>query len=190
MKRSMVVVASIVLLIVALSGGVAHAQEPTVWIWAEDDGATYDVTTADGLGFFDGWVAGSPGLVKMFLKANHTWLVLTEDDTGEVMFSLSDAQIAGMYAGIRHGPPDEVMLWPGLACPMPNLYYNNWHYVAGTLPAGSYTLVTTWTLDHPVNDVFHTCTAPDEEGNIVPVTPPPSLYWPGVTISRVHIVVS
>jgi hypothetical protein len=183
MKKSMAVVASIVLLIVALSGSVAHAQEPTVWIWAADDGATYNVTTADVLGFNDGWAAAAPGLLKMYLKANHTSLVLTRDDTGEAVFSLTDAQIAGMYAGIGYGPPDEVM-WEGWACPMHNLYYNVWHYVPGSLPAGSYTLVETSTLDHPVNDAMHTCTI---DGDPIP---PPSLYWPGTTISALSIVVS
>jgi len=184
MKKSMAVVASIVLLIVALSGGVAHAQEPTKWIYAACDGCTYNVTTAHVLGFNDGWSAATPGLLKMYLKANHTWLVLTDDDTGEVVFSLSDAQIAGMYGAVRYGPPDEVM-WPGWACPMPKLYYNVWHYVPGSLPAGHYTLVETWTLDHPVNDAMHTCTIDGK-----PAAPPPSLYWPGVIISTVHIVVS
>lgn len=189
MKKSMAVVASIVLLIVALGGSAAHAQEPTVWIWAACDGCTYEVTTADVIVFNDGWAAGTPGLLKEYLKASHTSLVLTNDETHEG-FSLSDTQIAGLYGAIGHGPPDEVMWWPGLACPMPNLYYNDWQYVVGSLPAGHYTLVETWTLGHPVNDVFHTCTAPDEDGNIVPITPPPSLYWPGTTIATVHIVVS
>jgi hypothetical protein len=68
---------------------------------------------------------------------------------------------------------------------MPKLYYNVWHYVPGSLPAGHYTLVETWTLDHPVNDAMHTCTIDGK-----PAAPPPSLYWPGVIISTVHIVVS
>jgi hypothetical protein len=189
MKKSMVV-ASIVLLIVALSGGVAHAQDPTVWIWAGCDECTRNVTTTDVIGFNDGWAAATPGLLKLYLKENHTSLVLTRDDTGEVVFSLSDAQVAGMYSGVGYGPPDEVMWWPGLACPMPHLYYNDWNYVTGSLPVGSYTLVETSTLDHPVNDAFHTCTAPDEDGNMARITSPPSLYWPGAIISTVHIVVS
>ena len=185
MRKSMAVVASIVLLIVALSGGVAHAQDvPTRWIYAACDDCTINVTTADVLGFNDGWMASTPGLLKMYLKASHTWLVLTDDATGKAVFSLSDAQIAGMYTGVGYGPPDEVM-WPGWACPMPNLYYNVWNYVAGNLKAGSYTLVETWTLDHPVNDASHTCTIDGE-----PAASPPSLYGPWTIISTVHIVVS
>jgi hypothetical protein len=185
MKKSTAVVASIVLLIVALSGGVAHAQEPTVWLWSGVDGSTFDdVKTTDVIGFIDGWGASTPGLVKMYLKANHTSLVLKNADTGEVLLSVTDEQIAQNYLGLSFGTPEEV--WgAGMVCPMPYQWYIVWQYGYGSLPAGRYTLVETWTLDHPVNDALHTCTVDGE-----PASPPPSLYSAGTVIFTSYIVVS
>jgi hypothetical protein len=185
MKKSMVaVVATIVLLIVALGGSAAHAQEPTVWIWAATDGKIHNVTTQDVIGFKDGWGASTPGLLKMFLKASHTSLVLKNADTGEVILSVTDDQIAEKYLGVAHGTPDE--LWgEGVACPMPYQWWDIWEYGYGRLPVGNYTLVETWTLDHPVNDATHPCT--DNGG---PFSSTPALYPAGTVIATVHIVVS
>ncbi len=166
MKKSTYILLIVTLLASVLLASTASAQAD-VNIFPFDDGATYRVTTSDDLEIVWGWIATTKGLVRVFLNAYDVSLTLTNMDTGDVVFSVSEDEAEGVWSPLQPLPCEFL----GLECPMKGIWFSFWAKDIGRLEAGSYSLVTMDRLNHPVNDGFHVTRVDGER-----VVPPPSLY--------------
>lgn len=164
---------SIILLILAtmfiVTTGVSAQEDPAI-VFVFEEGEPVTVGTNQPIVLGHGWFATAPGQVNEFLTAHQLQVVL-KDAAGNPVRTLSDSELDMYWSDIYSSPLDP---FPFIDCPMPNLWSADLFYPLGTLPAGQYTLETTETLTHAVNDGLHVCTLLGE-----PWAPTPSLYEAG-----------
>lgn len=138
-------------LLLALGSSVASAQDEPAFVPYCFDGGTFEVESGQDILLGCGWGATTKGLMQSFLNSNSKTLVLT-DESGAVVWSLSRSEAADYWSALTSGPDGD-----GLECAGGVLYGAFWSYTLPALPDGTYTLTTSETFAHPINDGFHTC---------------------------------
>jgi hypothetical protein len=139
-------------------------------------GAHYYVFTDTSLAIHWSWLAASPGLVRVYLRASNHAYLLTDDSDGTVVRSVVPSAAEGYWG------PVQVLEEPGVwadICRGQRISLATWHYSLGTLPPGDYTLTTIPTITHTLTDG---CDG-DSDGR-------PDIWRPGTTPVEVHIHVS
>jgi hypothetical protein len=185
MARPITLLTAVILLMAVIAPMSAHAQpnvlDFNVYIFL--DGGTVTIPEGEDVYPFYAWDAGTPGLVKMYIKASNVDLTLYDSD-GNVVWTI-DPDTADDYWSELLSIPAEPEIW-GIECNKKLFWISFWSANMGPLEAGTYTLVTTHSLDHPVNDLYHVCDIVLPDGSLIDV-PPPSLISPGSFTSTVTI---
>lgn len=180
MKKKVRLLFSILLILAAMfivTTGVSAQEDPAI-VFVFDDSEPVTVGTDQPVVLGHGWFATAPGQVNEFLTAHELEVVL-KDASGNRVRALSNSELDMYWSEIYSTP---LAPFPFINCPMPNLWSADLFYPLGTLPAGQYTLETTETLTHAVNDGLHVCTLLGE-----PWAPTPSLYEAGTEHHTVTI---
>lgn len=182
MKRAVVLtfVLAVLLLVAAVLTPSTQAQAPVI-VYPYVDGATYNANTSEPIILYWGWLATTPGLVRVYLNHSEETYLMTGPGVPPLDLDAAEAEV--YWGPLVSGPPSVL----GLECPMPNLWATFWEYDVGPLPQGVYTLVFTSTFNNPVNDGYHVCTF---EGTNIPAAPAPSLFRSGVLVATSTIIVS
>jgi len=172
MKKHMLFL-TIALLALALVGPTGALADDVFYLPPYADGETFVVAPGQQIVLDWAWLATTQGLVNTFIKgwsASYT----IYDQSQVPVFELPASDARAYWGPMEQIPSGAV----GLDCPSRNMWWAFWDKPAELAP-GTYTLVTDWTLRHPMNDGAHACTI-IRNGQRVPapsLTPAGSGTW-------------
>lgn len=178
MKKHILFLIVILLALVLVGPGDALAEE-VFYLPPYADGETIVVPPGQQIVLDWAWLSTTQGLASMFIKGwSASYTIYDQSQVPILALSASDAK--AFWGPIEKVPATGV----GLDCPMKTMWWSFWDKPIALAP-GTYTLVTDWTLRHPVTDGIHACTI-IRNGQRVP---PPSLTPAGSGTWTVTIVV-
>ncbi|NIN10126.1 MAG: hypothetical protein GTN62_01455 [Gemmatimonadales bacterium] len=151
MSRRIMALLAVALLATTMFAPGAAAQDP-VFVFVFADGATVEVDEGDEIILVYGWAAKTKGQVRMAQSAIEDSF-LVEDAAGTEIVNLSVEEADEYWNPLETIATVDL----GINCKKAEFWVSVWTYSLGTLPAGTYTLYSSTTFDHPVNDGYHNC---------------------------------